>query len=248
MVIEQENLTDRVANVLQHRIQQGVYAVGSKLPAGRLLAGEFQVSAAVIREATERLRTKGLVRSRQGAGCVVLASAPASGFQIPLAQGADPLPLRHIYELRLNIEGGAAALAALRAGKDDIRQMEQCLKELKKTLRVPQQALEWDLKFHQHLAAATHNPYYTRLLQYLNDQWRHSVAVARQHTLATEQAGMHAFVGAKVENGSRAASLSEQVHQEHVDVLKAIKRGDPEAARHFAQVHLGNAGARLGIL
>lgn len=247
-MIEQENLTDRVASVLQHRIQQGVYAVGDKLPAGRLLASEFQVSAAVIREATERLRTKGLVRSRQGAGCVVLARAPASGFQIPLTQGADPLALRHIYELRLNIEGGAAALAAQRAGKDDIRQMEQCLKELKKTLREPQQALEWDLKFHQHLGAATHNPYYTRLLQYLNDQWRHSVAVARQHTLATEQAGMLADADAQVAKGSSAASLSEQVHQEHVDVLKAIKRGDPEAARHFAQVHLGKAGARLGIL
>src|SRR5690606_692165 len=96
-------------------------------PAGRLLAQEFQVSAAVIREATERLRTKGLVRSRQGAGCIVLASMPAGGFQIQLPAGADALSLRHIYELRLAIEGGAAALAALRATKEDIRHMQQSL-------------------------------------------------------------------------------------------------------------------------
>lgn len=247
MVIQQENLTDRVAHVLQQRIQQEVYPVGGKLPAGRLLSQEFQVSAAVIREATERLRTKGLVRSRQGAGCIVLASKPAGGFQLSLPSGANPTSLRHIYELRLSIEGGAAALAAVRATRDDLRAMQQSLAALKKALLVPDQALEWDLKFHYCLAQATHNPYYTQLLQYLNDQWRHSVSVARQHTLASEQAVrllQPAGGGAQPTSG---AQLSEQVHQEHVDVLNAIKKGNAQAARHFAEVHLRNACARLGL-
>ncbi|MGH8813971.1 MAG: FadR/GntR family transcriptional regulator, partial [Advenella sp.] len=88
-------LTDRVAQALMQRIADGVYPVGTKLPSGKLLAAEFSVSAAVIREATERLRTKGLVRTRQGAGCMVLSRDVNEGFQLPVPDMVDREALRH---------------------------------------------------------------------------------------------------------------------------------------------------------
>lgn len=239
MQISPPTLTDRVADALILRITQGNYPVGTKLPSGRLLAKEFDVSAAVIREATERLRTKGLVRSRQGAGCTVLADSVKGGFLMAMPVVIDKPALGHIYELRFEIEGGAAALAAIRAKAHDIESMEHILASLEKTLLAPQKALEWDLKFHQALATATHNPHYKQLLKYLTEQWRHSVQIARQNTLAVDQAEQAAT--------GKDLSLLKRVHDEHLAVLAAIKKGDPILARNKAQQHLRNACERLGL-
>jgi DNA-binding FadR family transcriptional regulator len=239
MQISSPTLTDRVADILMLRITQGIYPVGTKLPSGRLLAQEFDVSAAVIREATERLRTKGLIKSRQGAGCLVLTDSVKEGFLMAMPVAIDKPALGHIYELRFDIEGGAAALAAIRAKARDIELMEHILVSLEKTLLVPQKALEWDLKFHQALATATHNPHYEQLLKYLTEQWRHSVKIARQHTLAIDQATHGKDVS--------GVSLLKRVHSEHLAVLTAIKKGDPVLARIKAQEHLRNACERLGL-
>ncbi len=240
MRISSPTLTDRVADVLMRRITQGAYPVGTKLPSGRLLAQEFDVSAAVIREATERLRTKGLIKSRQGAGCLVLTDSLKEGFLMAMPGAIDKPALGHIYELRFEIEGGAAALAAIRAKAHDIELMEQILASLEKALLVPHKALEWDLQFHRALATATHNPHYEQLLTYLTGQWRHSVKIAREHTLAIDQAAGAAAKG-------NDASLLKRVHGEHLAVLKAIKKRDPALARLKAQAHLRNACERLGL-
>ncbi len=234
MLKSRDSLTDRVSGILMERIVTGVYPVGAKLPAGRLLAQEFDVSAAVIREATERLRTKGLVRTRQGAGCMVLASSIDEGFVIERPSGMAPSALLHIYELRAGLEGAAAALAALRATDDDLRNMAHILAELKASLHKPESALEWDFAFHRSLAAATHNPHYSQLLAYLSEQWKHSVAVARRHTLG-------------LESPSSGLPRTQGVHEEHEAILAALRARDPQAASARAQEHLRRACERLGL-
>lgn len=231
MLANRNSLTDRVAAVLIDRIARGVYPVGSKLPAGRLLAQEFDVSAAVIREATERLRTKGLVRSRQGAGCVVLASSADGGFQLERADKPDPAALLHIYELRVGVEGAAAALAAQRATEEDFARMAHILSRLRASLDAPDEALEWDLAFHRSLAEATHNPHYPELMVYLSRQWRESVAAARRHTLQAEAGELQ----------------TRRVHDEHEAILTALRTRDPQAAAACAQEHLYRACERLGL-
>lgn len=234
MLKSRESLTDHVANALIERITAGHYPVGSKLPAGRLLAQEFDVSAAVIREATERLRTKGLVRTRQGAGCMVIADTLDDGFQLDPALGSAQA-LLHVYELRAGLEGAAAALAATRATPDDLAHMAYILKQLKATLYTPERAVEWDIAFHRSLAAATHNPHYSQLLAYLSEQWRQSVRIARRHTLAIDA------------EGPAGHDRTARVHEEHEAILAALRARDPQAARHLAEEHLRRACERLGL-
>ena len=83
MLTKSLTLTEQVARQIADDIAHGVYPVGGKLPSGRILAEQYGVSAAVIREVTERLRAQGLVQSRQGSGSVVLARTGAQGFQVP---------------------------------------------------------------------------------------------------------------------------------------------------------------------
>lgn len=224
-------LTQQVAQQMTGEIRDGVYPVGSKLPSGKDLAARFGVSQSVIREVTERLRSNGLIDSRQGAGCTVKARTEAGGFRVPHAVGsdrADLADLAHVYELRLDLEGAAAALAAVRRTQGDIDALAAILKSLADNLYTPDHAVELDIAFHVAIADATHNRYYVDLLQYLNLQIRQAVQTARTHSLARQR-------------------LPDEVHREHVRVFEAIRAGDPVAARIAATSHLQNAAARLNL-
>ncbi len=212
-------------------IRDGVYPVGTKLPSGKELAARFGVSQSVIREVTERLRSHGLIDSRQGAGCTVKARTETGGFRVPHALGADRADLAdlaEVYELRLDLEGAAAALAAARRTETDIDALAAILKSLADNLYTPDQAVELDIAFHVAIADATHNRYYVDLLQYLNLQIRQAVQTARTHSLGHQQ-------------------LPDEVHREHVRIFDAIRAGDPLAARLAATSHLQRAAARLNL-
>lgn len=221
-------LTEQVTQQLRAEIAGGTYPVGARLPTGKQLAEQYGVSPAVIREVTEHLRSQGLVESRQGVGSTVRSRVGNSGFQLPQEIGIDRDELASIYELRLDLESAAAALAALRRTAQDVAGMQTLLERLAAQLHDPHRSVEADTAFHVAIATATHNKYYAQLLQYMNLQLHHAVHVARLNT--RQQDG-----------------LSEQVHQEHLAIFHAIRTGDPEQARTAAVTHLRGAAARLGL-
>ncbi|MVW79325.1 FadR/GntR family transcriptional regulator [Bordetella sp. 02P26C-1] len=229
MLTKSTTLTEQVASQLVAEIAAGVHPVGGKLPTGKALAQRYGVSAAVIREATERLRAQGLVASRQGAGCTVIARTASGGFQVPGRSLLTRQQLADVFELRMELEGSAAALAALRRDAADLAEMQRCLTLLEQHLHHPELAVEHDIAFHAAIAVATHNAYYQQLLQYLNLQVRAAVRMARENTLQHPSASV------------------DEVHQEHVAVHQAIVAGDAALARQAARRHLRRAAARLAL-
>ncbi|MBV2160064.1 FadR family transcriptional regulator [Achromobacter denitrificans] len=227
MLSKSLTLTEQVARQIAGDIAEGVHSVGAKLPPGRALAEQYGVSAAVIREATERLRAQGLIQSRQGSGSVVVSRTGAQGFQVSAGLD-DREQLASVYELRMELEGGAAALAARRRNATDLVAMAEALAALEANLEHPEQGVEHDIAFHVAIAAATHNRYYQDLLQYLNLQLRLAVSTART-------------------NSRRQEGLTAVVHQEHVAVYDAILAGDPDRARLAATRHLQQAASRLRL-
>jgi DNA-binding FadR family transcriptional regulator len=221
-------LTEQVTQQLRAGIADGTYPVGARLPTGKQLAEQYGVSPAVIREVTEHLRSQGLIESRQGVGSTVRSRVGNAGFQLPQEMGIDRGDLSSIYELRLDLESAAAALAAQRRTAQDVEHMQSVLERLAAQLHDPHRSVEADTAFHVAIATATHNKYYLQLLQYLNLQLHQAVHVARLNT--HQQDG-----------------LSEQVHQEHLAIFQAIRAGDPELARAAAVSHLRGAAARLGL-
>ena len=221
-------LTQQVAQQMTGDIRDGVYPVGTKLPSGKDLAMRFGVSQSVIREVTERLRSNGLIDSRQGAGCTVKARTETGGFRNSIFHRTARWGYEAINKLRLDLEGAAAALAAVRRTEADIDALAAILKSLADNLYTPDHAVELDIAFHVAIADATHNRYYVDLLQYLNLQIRQAVQTARTHSLARQR-------------------LPDEVHREHVRVFEAICAGDPVAARIAATAHLQNAAARLNL-
>jgi len=230
MLTKTLTLTEQVARQIATDIADGVHAVGAKLPPGRILAEQYGVSAAVIREVTERLRAQGLIQSRQGSGSTVVSRTGVQGFQLLTGLGlaVDRDKLAAVYELRMELEGGAAALAAVRRNADDLSAMAQALADLEAHLDHPEQGVEHDIAFHVAIAAATHNSTYQDLLQYLNLQLRLAVSTARSNSL--------------LQDGLTAA-----VHQEHVAVFEAIRARNPARARQAAVRHLQQAASRLQL-
>src|SRR5690606_16369135 len=136
----------------------------------------------------------------------------------------------HVYELRMELEGGAAALAARRRNAADLAAMQGALDGLRQCLDDPDPdaGVEHDVAFHAAVAAATHNPSYRQLLQYLNLQLRQAVRTARINSL-------------------RHPGLPARVHDEHVALFEAVQLGDAQGARAAATAHLRAAAARLEL-
>src|SRR3989442_10403331 len=65
------HLSDRVADALAAEIRAGRLVAGDKLPTEAVLVEQFSVSRTVVREAVSRLKSLGLVDSRQGSGVYV---------------------------------------------------------------------------------------------------------------------------------------------------------------------------------
>jgi GntR family transcriptional repressor for pyruvate dehydrogenase complex len=221
-------LTQQVAEQIAGEILSGVYPVGTRLPSGKDLAQRFGVSAAVIREVTERLRAQGLIDSRQGSGCTVRARTQSTGFQVPEGRDANRADLVNVFELRLDLEGAAAALAAVRRTEGDLATLEAILLALAEQRYTPNRAIELFIALQVAVGAATHNRYFKDLLQYLNVQIRESVQAGRTNPIAYPD-------------------QPDDVHREHVQLFEAIRAGDPVAARAAAMSHLHNAAARLDL-
>src|SRR6187549_2254858 len=71
----------RIVQAIIADIANGVFAVGSRLPAERDLTERFQVSRPTIREAMIALEMKGMVEARKGSGVFVLASSTVDADQ-----------------------------------------------------------------------------------------------------------------------------------------------------------------------
>ncbi len=217
----------KVAQQIAGDIRSGVYPVGTRLPSGKDLAQRFGVSPSVIREVTERLRAQGLIDSRQGSGCTVRARTQSAGFQVPEGCEANRADLANVFGIALDLEGAAAALAAVRRTSADIDALETILNALAEHLYTPDRAVELDIAFHVAVGDATPYRYFKDLLQYLNLQIRESV-----------EAGARIRSRIPICPTKCTASISSS--------WKRFARATP-AARSAAMSHLRKAAARLDL-
>jgi GntR family transcriptional repressor for pyruvate dehydrogenase complex len=187
--------------------------VGDRLPAERELALRFAVSRATVREAIIALETRGLVDVRMGSGVYVI-SVPTSGA-IPVPMDVGPFELS---EARLLIEGEVAAQAARQISDEELRTLEQLLREMD-TANRSGHGEEADRRFHQTIARATRN---SALLAVVESLWL--IRVSSPQCI-------------RLFHRSRARG-TKPVVAEHRAILQALRAHDADAARAAMQNHL----------
>lgn len=209
-------------------IRDGHMVRGDKLPTEGALAQGHGVSRTVVREALSRLQAAGLVETHQGRGSFVLAKPKTGNFKVDAAGLRSLDDLLEMLDFRMGVETEAAALAAVRRTKTALAHIQEKLAEFETGQALPNSAVEADFNFHLSIAKASQNRHFQDLLTSLGPTM---IAMPRSRLAADDEHAAVAQLGI--------------VAAEHANIVLAIERQDPEAARAALRVHLSNSKARL---
>lgn len=222
----QNSLPDQVYEQIMAQIGNGSLAVGARLPSEPALSRALAVSRPVVRQALARLRADGVIASRQGAGSFVLRR-PQADFLACAPRGSIADLLR-CFELRLALEGEAAALAARRRGAGDLAAIERAEGVMAAAFAAGEIGAEADIAFHRAVAAASHNALFVRALDMARGPMRDGIATARR-------------LSQRAAAERRSAVLSD-----HAAIVAAIRAADPDAAARAMRAHIDRS--REGML
>lgn len=206
-----ERLIESLSQEILNTIRTNELTPGQALPPARELAARFGVTVPSVREALRRLEATDLVELRHGSGTYVGASINRRILDNPYYDPADRDSIAELFDARITIEPGIAALAA--QSRDD--------SALERLARSTDHALETETEvaignFHIELAKASGNRALCELLEALLSLYR------------------------RAQQTSRVRYDRVQDHREHCEIVDAIRRGDPFEAEHRTRKHLIN--------
>ncbi len=161
---------EMVARRIEGLIRSGELRSGSLLPPEPELASMLGVGRSSLREALKGLMFLGLIKARPGYGTYVQSSLSrviSRHFQWMLL--LQEIKYLELYELRRILEPTVASLAARRATKEDIQEMEVAVRGMKDNFQHPEEYLEYDMAFHEVFARASKNVALQTLLSMMHD-------------------------------------------------------------------------------
>lgn len=215
-------LSDVVANSLEARILEGSLKPGDLLPSERKLALELGVSRPSLREAIQKLVSKGMLTTRHGGGTSVTDRMEAT-FAAPWQEMllGHPALQTDLLEFRHMLEGEAATLAAQRATDDDLVRIGAVMARLEAAYADDdlEASIENDVAFHQAIAEASHNAMIGHLTASLMRVVRDHVAGNLKH--------LHAW-----------PAQWQQIIAQHRAIWQAIQRRDSRRASRAAHTHI----------
>ncbi len=210
--MSEKRLYHTIARAILDMIESGTYPPGTRLPGERDLAERFNVSRVVVREAEISLEAIGHLEIKVGSGVYVRDAQEMNGLALPRVSAFE------LTQSRLLFEPECAALAAKMITDEQILELEDTIK-LMKTAPVDSPAgEEADMNFHLLIAQATGNEANVFFLRTL---WR----------MRTEIEDVR-----RVYSAICHEDTSHRVN-EHADIMEALRRRDPEAARQAMHQH-----------
>lgn len=147
--VRQESTRDKVYAAIKEAILAGRLKTGERLTE-ILLASEFKVSRAVIREALQQLAHEGLVEQNSYKGTRVMQLSP---------QQVD-----ESLTARLLLEGEIVRQAHARLTEEDKRQLKAMARKLESAVNNPQLYAELDLALHERIWELSGNQTFRKLL------------------------------------------------------------------------------------
>ena len=226
-VARRHSLTDHVTQELSSLILSGAYSPGARLPTESEAGTHFGVSRTVIREAVARLKSSGLVESRQGSGLYVRHPNAQMLFRIdPDSIDESYESVLPIVELRRGVEVEAAALAAERRTGAQLGAIRAALAGISRAEAAGEDGVDADMEFHRAIVRAAGNPHYLAFWSFIGQFIRGAMRTTRA-------------------NEARREDFAAQVRAEHKAIVDAIARGSEDAAREAALLHSEMAVVRL---
>jgi GntR family transcriptional repressor for pyruvate dehydrogenase complex len=217
--VQKSSISDDIVKQVLKQISTGNLQPGQRLPSERELCKQFQTGRSSLREALRCLSIMGVLTARVGEGTTVAAdSSKFLGTVMEWRVITGRYDLINLMEVRLALEGLAAASAAERAEPQELAEMEALITRMRESLQDPKRFGALDLEFHLSMARASRNQALLDMLTMIRGQLAQVVSTVLQL--------------------KDALPLT---LKEHEDVVKALLRRNPEAARKAMQVHLSSA-------
>ena len=220
--IQKISISDEIVQQIITLISNGDLKAGQRLPSERELCKEFAAGRSSLREALRCLSIMGVLTARVGEGTSV--AIDGSKFMETILHWrllTEQHDIENLMEVRIALEGVAAASAARRGNAEDLQLLQELLKKMEASIGNARQFAALDLDFHLRLAKASENDLILDLISMIRGQLERGVA--------------------KVLLLPHAIPLS---LKEHIAIFQAIKKGEPEAARAAMQAHLDAALGR----
>ena len=218
MAVKQYEL---VAVRLRQRVVHGELQPGERLPNEAVLATDFGVSRATVREALRVLATQSLIRTSKGAGGGSYVTLPSVNgvseyvqSSISLLADADDVTLEELLEARELLEVPAARLAAERRGEEELERLRNAIPD--EPLRLgTQRQFVYNQDFHLAVIDGCRNAL---------------LAIAAQPVFAVLQRNL-----ARSRLGAR---FHRAINEHHRAIAAAIEAGDADAAGGEMYDHL----------
>lgn len=218
MAVKQYEL---VAERLRQRVVHGELQPGERLPNEAVLATDFGVSRATVREALRVLATQSLIRTSKGAGGGSYVTLPSVNgvseyvqSSISLLADADDVTLEELLEARELLEVPAARLAAERRGEEELERLRNAIPD--EPLRLgTQRQFVYNQDFHLAVIDGCRNAL---------------LAIAAQPVFAVLQRNL-----ARSRLGAR---FHRAINEHHRAIAAAIEAGDADAAGGEMYDHL----------
>jgi GntR family transcriptional repressor for pyruvate dehydrogenase complex len=221
------SLSEKLAQTLESSIREGKLGKGEKLPTENALVEKYGVSRTVVREAFSRLKSLGLIETRQGSGAFIKALPRPDTGKLKLIPDGSVDAVLKVVEVRRALEAESAALAAERRTVKSMQKIKQSMLALDHAVASGGDGVTEDVAFHAAIAQAAGNSFLLDTLAYLNQFLENATRVTRA-------------------NEATRADLEDAVRNEHLAIVQAIEAGDAKAARLAGTKHMLNAAKRIG--
>lgn len=213
--VSRRTLTDQVAEAILDLVVSAEYAVGDSLPSTSELAGRFDVSAVVVREALAVLAGRGIVARRQGREAIVArpdSDVLDSILRVRVRQ--DGIGVAEFHQCRAALELQSAALAAEAADPETRAAALAPALERLRVWDVRAEVVEADRQFHLALAELSGNRVIRLVLTSLSSVLHDAVADSFRRLVELHgdegpvvNVRMHQRIADAVVAGDRAAAV-----------------------------------------
>lgn len=230
--VKPNKVSEHIIEQIRKAIFEGQLKPGDKLPSERELVENFKVSKATLREAIRSLEVLGFLEIRKG------ASGGSFVTEVDMEKARDcftnflhfkNLSLKDLSEVRLLLEPHIAEKAALGINEEDLKRLEELLRECDYVLRhdIPIESRKNEVEFHRIIASVTGNPILMFILDFVENlliDTKEILQPSREFSRKVQKAHRRIYKALLERNGKKArAEMVKHVREVEQDLVALQK-------------------------
>lgn len=213
--IDKNSLSEQVVNHFIEKLLNGDLVIGDKLPSERDLSEELKISRTTLREGLKILDLMNVIKKEGKKNTISLNDSNLLKESLEIHICTKDIDYLELLEIRSILETETVILAAKKAQKENITELEESLKKMKSNKNNFKQYVLNDVKFHINLAKSTQNNVFLEIYSLIQE-------LLKEYQLKI----------------IKEKNILEKSLEHHKIILKAIKDKNPQKAKEIMKEHL----------